>query len=163
MKCLLDTNIFIEAFKGNKQATEILDLLVEYSDSIKAYIPFNVLEEIAFLLIKVLSQEHYWNLKKDKTKVIKAFKEAKPYLEFVLELCGLLFPNKGSLEKTFYYIERYGLLPNDALVLASCKVYGIELLVSLDSDFSDIAAEEGIVLISSAQELKEWITRQAGV
>jgi len=66
MKCLLDSNIFIEAFKGNKQASEILDLLVEYNGSVKAYIPFNVLEEITFLLIKVLSREHYWNLKKEK-------------------------------------------------------------------------------------------------
>ena len=159
MKCLLDSNIFIEAFKGNKQASEILDLLVEYNDSVKAYIPFNVLEEITFLLIKVLSREHYWNLKKDKSKVIEAFKEAKPYLEFVLELCGLLFPNRKLLERAFYYIEYYGLLPNDALVMATCKVYGIELLVSLDSDFSDIAAQEDIVLISSPQELKEWISR----
>jgi len=51
-KFLLDTNIFIEAFKHQKEAQELLELLIENSERIDIYIPFNVIEETTFLLIK---------------------------------------------------------------------------------------------------------------
>ncbi|AHF79401.1 PIN domain-containing protein [Thermococcus paralvinellae] len=52
-------------------------------------------------------------------------------------------------------IDKYGLLPNDALILATCKFYGVKYLVSLDDDFEYPCKREGIVLIDSAEKLKE--------
>ncbi|WP_367884483.1 PIN domain-containing protein [Thermococcus sp. JCM 11816] len=50
--------------------------------------------------------------------------------------------------------SEYGLLPNDALLLATAEYYGIEALVSLDSDFSDACNREGILLVSYLNELE---------
>jgi hypothetical protein len=35
-------------------------------------------------------------------------------------------------------IKQYGLLPNDALIAATCKHYGIKRIVTLDEDFNRI-------------------------
>ena len=59
MNCLLDTNVFIEAFKQEKEAQNILELLIENSDWIDIYIPYNVVEETIFLLLKKTSNTNY--------------------------------------------------------------------------------------------------------
>ena len=152
MKLLLDTNIFIEAFKHQKEAQELLELLIENSERIDIYVPFNVIEETTFLLIKRNTKIGYWQLKKNKSLVIENFKKAKPHLELILHLCKVLYPNKEVLFKAFYYIESYGLLPNDALVLSFCKTQNIPNLISLDSDFSEVAKKERINLITSLED-----------
>jgi predicted nucleic acid-binding protein len=43
-------------------------------------------------------------------------------------------------------MKKYGLLPNDALILATCKFYGIKHLISLDRDFEEPCVEEGLEL-----------------
>jgi len=159
MKCLLDTNIFVEAFKGQEEAQNLIELLIDNTDKFEIYIPFNVVEEITFLLIKKTSKTDYWSLKKNKTLVKENFVKIKPYLEFILNLCEILYPNEKVLFKAFDYIERYGLLPNDAFVLAFCKVFEMEILISFDSDFYEVAKKEGIRLVSSVEDFRKWLKR----
>jgi predicted nucleic acid-binding protein len=45
-------------------------------------------------------------------------------------------------------MKKYNLLPNDAQILATCKIYGIAILASYDSDFATACQEEGITLMS---------------
>jgi len=55
------------------------------------------------------------------------------------------------------YIIKYGLLPNDALVLATCKFYEIDCLVSLDEeDFIEPCRKENIHLISDVKALNKF-------
>jgi len=157
MKFLLDTNIFIEAFKHQKEAQQLLELLIENSERIDIYISFNVIEETTFLLIKRNTKTGYWQLKKNKSLVIENFKKVKPHLELILNLCKVLYPTKKVLFKSFYYIESYGLLPNDALVLSFCKIHNIPNLISLDTDFSEVAKKEKINLITSLEDLKNLL------
>lgn len=46
-------------------------------------------------------------------------------------------------------MEKYNLLPNDALIISICKFYEIKFLASLDSDFRIVCHRENIKLISS--------------
>ncbi|MHA1348886.1 MAG: PIN domain-containing protein [Candidatus Odinarchaeia archaeon] len=55
--------------------------------------------------------------------------------------------NKNIRDLGYNFIEKYGLLPNDALILATCKFYGVNYLVSFDSDFREVCKGEGITLI----------------
>ena len=50
---------------------------------------------------------------------------------------------------------KYGLLPNDAMILATCKFYGINYLVSFDSDFEEACEGEGIRLLKSIEEISK--------
>jgi predicted nucleic acid-binding protein len=57
----------------------------------------------------------------------------------------------GSLtitEKALGLIEKYGLLPNDALILSTCIAYDIRLFASHDPDFETACLSEGITLIT---------------
>ena len=42
------------------------------------------------------------------------------------------------------YIKKLKLKPNDALILATCKHYGIRYLISLDEDFKEPCKKEGL-------------------
>ena len=51
-------------------------------------------------------------------------------------------------------MDEHGLLPNDAIILATAKFYRCSALVTLDSDFSDACEKEGIKPITSPEILK---------
>lgn len=50
-------------------------------------------------------------------------------------------------------MQQYNLLPNDALILATCKLNNITQLASFDTDFAPACACEGIQLISQLSDL----------
>jgi predicted nucleic acid-binding protein len=58
------------------------------------------------------------------------------------------------------YYRKYKLKPNDALILATCKHYGIKYLISIDKDFPEPCEKEGIVLINSVEKLKEFLEKE---
>ncbi len=49
----------------------------------------------------------------------------------------------------------YNLLPNDALILATCKYYGIKYLASLDTDFERVCEAEKVTLINNPEKAGE--------
>ena len=56
--------------------------------------------------------------------------------------------------------KKYNLKPNDALILATCKHYGIKYLISIDkNDFTIPCKKEGIILIDSVEKLKEVLNK----
>jgi predicted nucleic acid-binding protein len=74
----------------------------------------------------------------------------------VLSWLSLGYEIKEIAEK---YIKTYKLATNDAIILATCKHYGIKYLISLDEDFKKPCKEEGIVLIDSVEKLKEVLDK----
>lgn len=54
-------------------------------------------------------------------------------------------------------MERYNLLPNDAIILGLCKFHEIKVIASFDrTDFIDFCQDEGIVLISSVADFEAY-------
>jgi len=53
-------------------------------------------------------------------------------------------------------MKKYNLLLNDAFILATCKLQGIAVLASFDSDFKNACVQEGIVLINNALQLEAF-------
>jgi predicted nucleic acid-binding protein len=45
------------------------------------------------------------------------------------------------------FMSKYNLLPNDAIILATCKMHNITKLASYDTDFIVPCQEEGIELL----------------
>jgi predicted nucleic acid-binding protein len=50
-------------------------------------------------------------------------------------------------------MEKYNLLPNDALIMATCKLSNIDWIASYDGDFESICRDEGIQLIRSVSDI----------
>ncbi|MDX2285612.1 MAG: PIN domain-containing protein [Bacteroidia bacterium] len=51
------------------------------------------------------------------------------------------------------FMKKHNLLPNDAMILASCCLEGVPVLASYDSDFTGACREEGIRLLNDASEV----------
>ncbi|WP_262508243.1 PIN domain-containing protein [Spirosoma fluviale] len=64
-----------------------------------------------------------------------------------------LEPGPGVIPLYLHYMEQYNLLPNDALILATCKLNGIEKIASYDADFAPACLGEGIQLIRSVSDI----------
>jgi predicted nucleic acid-binding protein len=59
------------------------------------------------------------------------------------------------------FILEYNLRPNDALILATCKYYGIKYLISVDKkDFTVPCEKEGIILIDSVEKFKKILEKE---
>jgi len=50
-------------------------------------------------------------------------------------------------------MQKHNLLPNDAIILASCKLQDVKVLASHDSDFLKACTAEGIQLIRKVSDL----------
>ena len=147
LKIFVHSCIFIQSFKKppTQEALELMDLILKnYKEGrINPYINLVVENEVIYVL--TFKKKSKFDLK-SLFRFITAFQ----FLEITFEI--------RNLYKSF--IENYHLKPNDALILATCKHYGIKYLISIDSDFPEPCEKEGIVLIDSPEKLKEILKTQ---
>ncbi len=149
MKVFFDSSVLIEFIKGNKKASKLFYELSKLD--VDGYINDIVFSEFIFHYISLTSGISAINVKK-KGKISKFIKENEPK-EF-LDQFKILSVNDDIVEKAYEYMRKYNLLPNDALILATCKFYGINNLISFDEDFRDVCEKEGIVFVDDAEKLK---------
>ena len=141
-RIFIDSNIFIETIKaeGLKEAKEIWHEILRNYLKVHFFINLIVKNEVIFHLCT-------------RRKLI-SFNEIRNLLESFssLELCSEV----ENLSLTM--IEKHKLKPNDAIILSTCKYYGVPYLISLDSDFEKPCKEEGVELINSPEKLKEVLS-----
>lgn len=63
------------------------------------------------------------------------------------------------LSDTVRLMQQYNLLPNDALILALCKLHSIRILASFDPDFEPACSGEGVLLIQSVESFAQFASR----
>jgi predicted nucleic acid-binding protein len=153
MKIFIDSNVFIEHSKGNRNAS----ILLEKAVGEELYINDVVYSEVAYIFIRIVSGKTHLDLKKDKKLVSTAGKKFVELIFPSLKLATLLEINEEVVKISNSFILKYGLLPNDALILATCKYYGLDALMSLDTDYEEACREENINLISDVEDLKRVI------
>ena len=152
MKFFVDSNIFIEPLKkeaSEKQAIakKLLNFLLKnliFSNSIA--VNSVVWDETIFHLI-VKGKSYDESLTKN-------------FLVHLFSLFEWLNISKEVAFLSLELIEKHNLKTHDALILATCKHYGIEYLISIDkNDFAEPCEKEEIVLIDSVEKLKEVLTQ----
>jgi predicted nucleic acid-binding protein len=83
-----------------------------------------------------------------------------PFWDYFLLNFTIIPVTEKILKIAKMVIKEYGLLPNDAIILATCKDYGVKYLISIDrEDFTIPCEKEGIVLIDSVEKLKEILNK----
>ena len=107
----------------------------------------NVIEEVVYVLIKekageiVGVEKHYDLLKylRDNPEVVmEVGKEVISDVSDFLDFWKIrILPPAMHLDM-FEIIAEYGLLPNDALIVATCKYYGIKKIATFDEDFKRV-------------------------
>ena len=149
---LVDSNVLVEALKGNMRAQELLSRLFHSSE--RVFINDVVSSEVFYHYLR-LKAGPYWKVKKNPELVKSAVKEFEEVVLPLLAIPDFLEINYDVSTVAVWLSRDYSLLPNDALLLATVEYYGIGTLVSLDSDFAEACEKEGIVLVSSAKALGE--------
>ncbi|MEM0084284.1 MAG: PIN domain-containing protein [Candidatus Methanomethylicia archaeon] len=152
MKIFIDSSIFLKLMLDEAEATKAQDILenVEYS-KVLGYVTPLILEEVIFKLIfaeasSKLNTTNIWKirseLKENKALKMECIKVARKFMEYIdhlsmrgLRIEGVFF---NDWIKSIEYIEKYGLLPADALHLAVAKRLEVNAIATFDEDFKVI-------------------------
>ena len=126
-KYCFDSCMFIEYSKNNADAVRIWEELD--SKNIEIVINPIIFDEVAYIMQK------YGNVN---------IEEIQQKL-FMFEMLPI---DKAVCEKTVQFVKKYNLKMHDAFILATCIIYKIPNLVSLDKHFVNPCKEENITLLN---------------
>ncbi|WP_297508580.1 type II toxin-antitoxin system VapC family toxin [Thermococcus sp.] len=138
---LVDSSVLIEYFKGNEQAVKLLESF-EKADVV-LYINDVVFSEVVYILLGYYLGRSPRTMKGNPDKLPSEIWEVFK----VLRGFGFIPVEQSTVFKAMGLIEKYAMLPNDALILATCMEHGFSL-VTLDDDFKVSAEAEGVHLIT---------------
>ncbi|KUH34417.1 nucleotide-binding protein [Thermococcus celericrescens] len=146
LTAFVDTNVIIEHLEGNIDLLDIMERFnVLYSNSI-------VFSEALMVYLRALTGERPYTLKHN-PGIIRNLREELLDFSRLFELFLDLEINRAVETLAVEYMIKYGLLPNDALILATCKFHDVKYLISFDSDFANACEKEGISLLSTQGEI----------
>lgn len=140
-KVVIDSSVLVKTLLENKKEV-ILSLLGNY----ELFSPSNVLEETAYKII-VLTISDMINSNKFH-KIKKAWEsgvgeeEIRKRLDILDDLTStiirVLYIDEEILHLSRGISFEYKLLPNDSLITATCKHYGIKKIATFDTDFKRV-------------------------
>jgi len=129
----VDSNVIIHHLAGDNKAKEIIENVESGGDT--GYINQIVVSEVIFICLKLKTKKSAFELKKAPDIVKRVdLKNVYELLDIFIELPS----DKGITRSAEDVIARYGLLPNDALIAATCKHHGIRKLATFNGDFKQV-------------------------
>ena len=141
MVIFLDTAFVLSLILETDETDIAKKYFEETTDSL--VISISVYEEAFYVGVKLLAEERL-NIKgkydlRDYIKK-KGYEFAKDFLERFHKLLGLvtLIDDTKNTNLVRNVAEKYGLLPNDALIAATCKHHGIRKIATFDPDFKRV-------------------------
>ena len=147
MKVFVDSSVLIE-FANERHPAELLDALLDSSHEL--YINNIVVSEFVYKLLGIIAGKSPMSV--CESEQIQETLEMYDAVAFLSSFSYLTI-SKAAMLKSIDYMKNYNLLPNDAMILASCKLENIAILASYDSDFREACQNEGIKLISKVEDL----------
>jgi predicted nucleic acid-binding protein len=140
-KIFVDSSIFVEAIKGNK--TDFYNNLISTVGN-EYFINEVVLSEYLFYALAVYGGSSPQTLKERGVIPILINTD---FRKPVLKYFSLLNNDVSFFTNVPDLMVKYNLLPNDAIILATCKLHAITKLASHDTDFIIPCKAEGIDLL----------------
>lgn len=140
-KILLDSSILVEYRKGTQ--TDLLDAIL-LSPNWKSVITQSVVSEYLFFHLAIFSGKAPLSVK-TANEIGQYLKVGDPGL--FLSQFDWLEDNPGLFISAIHFMEKYNLLPNDALIIANCIAHQIKTVASFDQDFIIPCQGEGITLV----------------
>ena len=107
----------------------------------------NVIEEVTYVLTKERAKDlkgvdrHYDllnYLRENPNFVSEISEEVISDITDVLNFYDISVLPPANYSTMFEIVKSYGLLPNDALIVATCKHYGIKKIATFDEDFKRV-------------------------
>jgi uncharacterized protein len=146
MKIFVDSSVLIEFENGRRQ--ELLEAL--RASNHELFINSIVASEYVYRLLGILAEKSPMAVA-ESGKIGETLD--KHQTKLLLSAFEYLNISKLAMLQSIDLMKIYNLLPNDALVLVTCKLENISILASYDSDFRRACQTEGIKLIMSVEDL----------
>ena len=146
----VDSSLPVEYIKGAKR--DLMDALLN-DKSVRLCISQTVVSEYLYYHLAEYGQKSPRTLKENGSipRILNSM-EPLPFLALFTWL-----PDDASmLQLAVDFMGKYNLLPNDALILAACKLHGIPALASFDPDFNAPSQGEGIRLLQTAADFEAF-------
>ncbi len=140
-KIFIDSSILIEHLKKEKQ--KLLSRLLS-DKTFDLNINEIVISEFLFHFLKINGNAAPQSLQSSE-KIPSILSQSLDYN--LLRLFHCLANDARLINIVPELMQRYNLLPNDAIILATCKVHSITKLASHDTDFIEPCKAEGIELL----------------
>jgi len=140
MNIFLDTSVLIEHIKGNKIG--LIERLIIGNN--RLFINSIVYSEFLYHFISIVSGKSPFTIKQKKE--VKKLLELYEPIDFLNQF-EFLPDNNEIKDLSYKYMKTYNLLPNDSIILATCKYYQIKAIATYDNDLKDILFKENIKLI----------------
>ncbi len=145
---LIDSSVFLKHFlEGDVKAYEFLKNMKD-----KAVICDIIVNEIMYILMKqyIVNKydlKHYDAIDHLKRPDIfqEAFENALIFIKLIKAIDCEILPDARYFEM-MDIMGKYNLLPNDALIAATCRAHGISTVASFDSDLKNLGFMEVIEL-----------------
>ncbi len=145
MRVFVDSSVLIEFENGRNQ--DLLSILLDNS-TIELCLNSVVASEYFYKLVGILAGKSPISVC-ESGKIKETLSKHDTYL--FLSFFTLIDTPKEAILLSLTFMQKYNLLPNDALILATCKVEGISILTSLDSDYIAACKAENIQLINTSE------------
>ena len=145
----IDTNIFLYTIKSNNKSSRYCgDYIsrVKYGELL-GFVPPLVISELFYKLImieisetKKLDISKSKNYLKENPAIISKLKKSSKVIEelYIYEGIKILQLGEEISKLSLELSKEYGLLPNDAIHVATCKYYDIKNIATNDSDFERV-------------------------
>jgi predicted nucleic acid-binding protein len=144
----LDANVFHFYLRGPDSLQKACMLLLERIErkDVVGYTSTLVLDELIYkILLKKIEEKHRTNpfvvLQKDPKEIGAHSQEIRNALEIVLGIEGItvLAVERHHVEESIEFMQRYSILPRDAIHLSVMKSIDCKDMASADSDFDIVA------------------------
>ena len=141
-RIFIDSSVLIEYMKGNERADKIMRKME--SERASTCINAIVTSEIIYIYIRDRANRSTEELRRSPDIVKRV--DLSALLQFI-ESVNVLPETKEVVLQAAEYIQKHGLLPNDALILATAKEFDCAL-ATLDEILRNTAQVEGIPTIT---------------
>jgi predicted nucleic acid-binding protein len=146
VKIFIDTSMFIRHYYGVDTALKLLEFAVNRNEAVTSQ---NVIEETFFKLLYLETERLFGKTGKSIVKEKfrshpKKYHKVKAYMtEFLIGgitagSITLLENNERIIHEFVEIAYQYSLLPNDALIAATCKYHSIQKIITFDANFKDV-------------------------
>lgn len=140
-RVFIDSSVFIEYGKNNPEAVKLLRRILELG--LMPCINAIVFSEVLYIHIREKTGKSPETLKRD-PKLVKSV-EIDDIREALLS-CIVLGENADILNNAALLVKNHGLLPNDALILATAKHFNC-WLATMDEYLKKVAQRVGVNVI----------------
>ena len=138
----VDANMFYYYIFKSKYTEQVAKLFKQYRDLATST---GVLDEVMFVIIRRLAEKKLGIRRIDKLRsyirsngVSFAVDKLSEFVEFIEALNIVILQDYASPRELLEIITEYNLPPSDAIIVLTCKHYGIDTILTFDKDFKNI-------------------------